>query len=746
MPRIEFGLEPRLESLRGISGMLLKFFDRASLFAAILFEGSMSKSALMNNADRKRKNRRDASSIRASAFSCALIAIGAATMAHAADAPPPAFSWAGGYLGANMGVGIPLHDSERLQAASGFGNSAYDLYPGGGVGAGITFGMQGGYNWQYKNWVYGLETDFNFLNGQRAPNGTWAAPPSYAGMGVSSYTLTPESGGTYFSTFRARLGFAVDRTLFYATGGIANGGWRGASTLTLNGAGPANPFSATNSQSAQTKYALGAGVEYAFADNWSAKAEYLFLNQSRNAQIFADAGGFMFASINRAETHVLRFGLNYHFWDQSREEAKSDAAKPEAPPEAETVSSHGQLTVLPQGYPKFSAPYSGQNSLPANGQVRSTVSATGFFGVKLWQGGEAYITPEVDEGFGLADTYGLAGFSSAEAYKIGRAAPYLRFQRYYLRQTIGLGGETENIDSGQGALAGVVDKNRVTFTVGKYAMVDIFDDNKYAHDGRNGFINWSIVDMGALDYAGDAWSYTDGATAEWRQDNWTARAGIFQLSEVPGSEKIEPVLFRQWSPVTELEWRHNLLFDQQGKIKLLGFANIGYMGKYEEALQIGYLTGTTPDITQDRKLRTKVGGGLNIEQPISEDLGFFLRASWADGRYETFDFTDIERSLSAGFVLNGARWDRPKDAIGIAGVINGISNSHANYLAAGGLGLLVGDGALSYGAEHVMEAYYKYNIIDNVSVTFDYQLADNPAFNTARGPVNIFALRLHGEY
>jgi len=127
--------------------------------------------------------------------------------------------------------------------------------------------MQGGYNWQYKNWVYGLETDFNFLNGQRAPNGTWAAPPSYAGMGVSSYTLTPESGGTYFSTFRARLGFAVDRTLFYATGGIANGGWRGASTLTLNGAGPANPFSATNSQSAQTKYALGAGVEYAFADN-----------------------------------------------------------------------------------------------------------------------------------------------------------------------------------------------------------------------------------------------------------------------------------------------------------------------------------------------------------------------------------------------------------------------------------------------------------------------------------------------
>lgn len=729
--------------------MLLKREHSALFFADILFERDMSGSEHMGDRDSCVTRKRQAMRVHLWALSFAFLTSGATTVRAAEASPPPAFSWAGAYIGMNMGGAIPLYDSERLQALSGFGLSAYDLYPASRVGAGVTFGLQAGYNWQYQNWVYGLETDFNFLDGQRAPMGTFVAPPSYAATGVNSYSLNPDSGSTYFSSLRGRLGFAVDRTLYYLTGGFANGGWRGASTLTLNGGGPGNPFNAANSQSSQTKYALGAGVEYAFADHWSARAEYLFLNQSRNAQIFANAAGFVYAPINQADSHILRFGVNYHFDEQPSAPAASEVReekKKSETPEPETYSVHTQLTVLPQGYPKFSAPYSGAHSLPSSGQVRSTVSATAFLGVRLWQGAEAYVTPEIDQGFGLADTYGLAGFASAEAYKIGRAAPYLRFQRYFLRQVIGLGGETENLDPGQDVIGSTVDKNRVAFTVGKFAIVDYFDDNRYAHDGRNGFMNWSIIDMGAFDYAGDAWSYTNGAMADWKQDWWSVRGGVFQLSQAPGSEQIEPVLFRQFSPVVELEARHRLLFDQPGKIKLLGFANIGYMGKYEDALAAGYLTGTTPDISLDRRKRTKVGGGINVEQPITSDLGFFLRASAANGRYESFDFTDIERSLSAGFVLTGERWDRPKDAIGLAGVANGVSGSHANYLAAGGLGLLVGDGALSYGGEHVMEAYYKYSILDGFNVTFDYQLADNPAYNRARGPVNIFALRVHAEY
>ena len=402
--------------------------------------------------------------------------------------------------------------------------------------------------------------------------------------------------------------------------------------------------------------------------------------------------------------------------------------------------------MLPQGYPEFGALYTGQNSLPPGGEVRATVSATGYFGLRLWEGGEAYVNPEIDEGYGLHSTFGVAGFTSAEAYKLGHARPYMRFQRFFMRQTIGLGGESETVDAGQNQLAGSVDSNRLTFTVGKYSIVDIMDDNKYAHDGRNGFINWSIIDMGAFDYAGDAWSYTYGVTAEWKQDWWTARAGLYQLSLVPGSEYIEPRLGRQFSPVIELEARHKLLFDLQGKVKLLGYADIGFMGKYEDALELAFATGTIPDVTQVRKKRDKWGGGINIEQPITDDLGFFLRASMMNGRYEAFDFTDIDRSLSGGFVLGGAQWGRPKDAIGVAGVVNGLSGNAANYFAAGGLGLLIGDGALSYDGEHIFETYYKYNIAEGVHLTVDYQFVHNPAYNRDRGPVNVFALRLHGEF
>ena len=332
---------------------------------------------------------------------------------------------------------------------SGFTSSAFDLYPGSRERSGITFGAQVGHNWQFGNWVLGLETELNFLDGRRGPSGTFVAPAAYWPLGVGSYTLTADPSGTYFASFRGRLGFAVDRTLFYVTGGVATGGWRGASTLTLNGGGPGNPFTTGLSQSSRMKYILGAGIEYAFASNWSARTEYLFFNQSFNTQVFDNGNSFDYASRARSESHILRFGMNYHFGEEG---APTDATNPtdaKADAAPERYSMHGQVTVLAQGYPKFRALYSGPNSLaPPWGQVRATVSATGFFGLRLWDGGEAYVNPEIDEGFGLSGTFGLAGFPSSEAYKVGRAAPYLRFHRYFLRQTVGLGGESEQIEFG----------------------------------------------------------------------------------------------------------------------------------------------------------------------------------------------------------------------------------------------------------------------------------------------------------
>lgn len=680
--------------------------------------------------------------------------------AEPAATPPSAFSWAGLYFGLNMGAGIPLHRFESLEAAGGFYGPAFDLDPKANERTGINFGAQLGYNWQRGNLVYGVESDLSFLDGERAAAGSFVAPPAYVPLGLFSYTLSRGTGGNYFGSLRGRVGLAVDRTLLYLTGGIASGGWRGPSTLTLGAAGALNPFLSGETASSRTKFILGGAAQYALDANWSARAEYLYLNQSYGTQLFDNGAGFDFASKRWEENHIFRLGLNYRLpagdtleplLEPARRDANEGAGameKEKRPQEAEpeTYSVHGQATVMPQGYPEFRAKYSGQNSLPPSGEARSTVSITNYLGLRVWDGSEAYFNPEIDEGYGPGNTVGVAGYPTAEAFKTGHARPYLRFQRYFLRQTIGLGGDKEKIEPGQNLLAQEVDANRLTLTIGKYSPVDIFDDNRYAHNARDGFINWSIVEMGAFDYASDAWSYSNVAAAEWKQDWWTLRAGFSQLTNVPGSETIEPELFRQWSPMVELEARHSLFFGQQGKIKLLAYDDIGYMGKFDEAMQIAAITGTTPSVALDRKRRSKAGGGINVEQPISDDLGFFLRASMDNGRYETFDYTSIDRSLSGGFVLQGEKWARPKDAIGVAGVLNGISNSRIRYLAAGGNSLLVGDGALSYDGERILETYYKYNLTEGVHVTGDYQFVQNPAYNTARGPVSIFAIRLHGEF
>ncbi|ARN82990.1 hypothetical protein B1812_20045 [Methylocystis bryophila] len=710
----------------------------------------------------------------------------------AEDAPatpaPRGRDWRGLYLGGLLGGSIPLDRSETLQPVGGLIGPFYDLHPPSQERGGIVFGGLAGYNFQAGHVVLGAETELNLLEGRRGPSGTFLAPPAYAALGVAYYSLArPYSDGNYFASFRGRVGYAIDNALLYATFGVATGGWRSASGLMLNNFAPGNLFTSGETASSRMKYVAGGGLEWGLDDHWSARVEYLFLDQSYGTQLFDNGASYDFVSKTRTQSHIFRLGLLYNLGadnllpkaDRKKEGAEgggetqeskqtawpnvarptegertstaSDSARinpttPQDTPQEERYSFHAQSTELAQGYPKLFALYSGQNSLPPSGQVRATNSTTGYFGMRLWEGGEAYVNPEIDQGYGIANTVGVAGYPSAEAYKVGHARPYLRLPRYFVRQTFGLGGEGETIDPGQNLLGGSVDANRLTFTIGKYSVADIFDDNRYAHDGRNGFINWSVIDMGAFDYPADAYGYTEGVSAEWKQNWWTVRTGAFQLSNVPNSEYIEPVLLRQYGVVGEIEARHELFFDQPGKVKLLAFADTGYMGKYDDAVYLGLMTSTTPDVSMNRIRRTKVGGGINIEQPYSKDLGFFLRASLLNGRYESYEFSDIQRSLSGGFVLKGDSWQRPRDAIGVAGVVNGLSGSQVRYFAAGGLGIMIGDGALNYNGEHILETYYRYSLGDGVHLTGDYQLIQNPAYNKDRGPANIFALRLHGEF
>jgi high affinity Mn2+ porin len=423
---------------------------------------------------------------------------------------------------------------------------------------------------------------------------------------------------------------------------------------------------------------------------------------------------------------------------------------PVSPEQAEEVEQefwaiHGQGTNVWLLQPAFRSPYQGPQSLSPATNGRETVDVTLYAGIRPWPGAEIWINPEVDQGFGLSNTFGVAGYPSGEAYKVGKAEPYVVVQRGFLRQTINLGGAAEKLDPDLNQLGGTQTANRLVFTIGKYSVVDIFDTNKYAHDPRNDFFNWSIIDQGAFDYAANSWGYTYGGAAEWYQDWWTARAGVFDLSQAPNTAALSHG-FGQGQFVAELEGRQSL-WNQPGKLKFLYWLTRGNLGTYIDAIALGAATGQTPSTGAVRRFRTKDGFGLNLEQQLATDFGIFVRASLSQGTVEEVDFTDINKSISGGLSLTGSRWGRPDDTVGLAGAINRISHQGKLYLAAGGLGGIIGDGQLpNAGPEQILEAYYNIALFDFAHFTADYQFINHPAYNRDRGPVSIFGLRLHLQF
>src|SRR5450759_2435735 len=265
-------------------------------------------------------------------------------------------------------------------------------------------------------------------------------------------------------------------------------------------------------------------------------------------------------------------------------------AAPRGAPEesSDRFSIHWQATYVEQETLGFNAPYSGANSLSAK-SGRETVDITLFAGARLWSGAEVWINPEIDQGFGLDNTLGAAGFPSGEAYKVGKNKPYLRLQRLFVRQTIGLGTAREKIDAAANQLGGQRNSDRLVFTVGKLSVTDIFDVNQYAHDPRSDFLNWAALDAGSFDYAADAWGYTVGAASEWYQGPWTFRAGLFDLSIAPNETALDS-RFEQIQWIGEIDRRY-VLWDQPGKLAITGFLTRGRMGSFQDAIQMADLTG-----------------------------------------------------------------------------------------------------------------------------------------------------------
>lgn len=427
----------------------------------------------------------------------------------------------------------------------------------------------------------------------------------------------------------------------------------------------------------------------------------------------------------------------------AKAQSASDPTTPE-PTRSEDFAIPGQATFVLQGTPEFSSSYTGPNSLTPD-QRKETVDVTLYAGVRPWRGGELWINPEIDQGFGVSDTLGVAGFPSAEAYKVGKKHPYSRLQRLFFRQTIGLGGAREAIDGEMNQLAGTRDVNRLVFTIGKFGVGDVFDTNAYAHDPRGDFLNWSLVDAGSFDYAADAWGYSTGIAAEWYRGTWTVRVGGFNLSKTPNGETLE-TRFQQNQLVGEVEHRHSIA-GRPGAIRITLFRNRGQFGRFDDALALASSTNTLPDTALVRKRRTRAGVSFNVEQAITDTLGLFARAGVADGQIEPYDFTDIDRTAQAGLSLKGAGWGRKADTIGAAFGVNWISREHQRYLDAGGIGVLVGDGRLPHpGSEYIGETYYKLTAIKGVELSADYQFIANPGYNRDRGPAHVLALRVHGAF
>ena len=646
---------------------------------------------------------------RLTAFAIALLA---PLPAIAAD-PPTASSgfYVGGHVGYMFGnANATLADPTGI--ASSGGTSPYGAFFG---------GVQAGYEHHFASrLMLGVELDMSFPGAEDLAQ--WM---SYRATGTGTANEQLE----YLASLRGRLGYDIGAWTPFLTGGIAWASTRVSRTDLTTGNEDAQ------SSNVRLGYVLGAGVDRRLDSRWSARAEYLYTNLGLT--------GFAFGSAparydSQYDLHRFRVGLNYKFGVEDDRKEKADERGPG------TWEIHGQTTFIYQGYPPIYALYSGPNSLPPGGQSRETWTVSAFLGVRLWQGGEFYYNPELLQGFGVANTTGAAGYPNGEAQKSNFPYPRYNTSRIFLRQEIGLGGEREKVESDYGQLSGERDVNRVTLQLGKYSVKDIFDGNAYANDPRADFLNWSIWASGAFDYPADRLGLTWGLTAELNRSNWSARAGYFLVPFESNANTMDTALFVRGGYVGELEMRYKP-FGREGSFRLGTWLNSTFSGSYSQAIalanpDLGLNANDT--IPWTRQGRTKYGFYLNFDQEISDSIGLFGRFSWNDGRTEIMSFTDIDTSLSLGVSIKGTAWGRPDDRVGIAGAWNNISGDHSGYLAAGGLGPLVGDGAVSYASENVFEAYYAFQLAKGIVVTADYQFLGNPAYNIVRGPVNVFSGRL----
>jgi hypothetical protein len=453
----------------------------------------------------------------------------------------------------------------------------------------------------------------------------------------------------------------------------------------------------------------------------------------------------------------------------------------------ERWQAYGQVTWIGNLQLPFSARYTNFGPSQISGSLNSllpglhesyTGTETLYVGLALWHGAELYAVPEVISERPLSELHGLGGaIQNFELQKQGTETPILYLSRMYLRQTIGLGGGTETRESAQQQLATTVDHRRLVVTVGNASILDFFDRNSVVGDPRRGFLNMAFLTNSAYDFAADARGYSWGGVAELIWDGWAARFGRFTPPQQPNQLPLDFRIYEYYGDQAELEHDYKIL-EQPGAVRLLGYRNNEYMGRFADAIAAfkadpsknaataqtlcpgnPYAPGdpyavpapqlanaAAPDLCWVRRPNVKVGIGLSLEQRLSDDIGLFARGMYSDGQTEVYSYTSTDRSVSGGAVVKGGPWHRHEDTLGLGYGLGWISSIHAQYLGMGGIDGFLGDGKINAAAEQVLDIYYSLHVVTSLWATGDYQHITNPGFNADRGPVDIFGARVHAEF
>ena len=401
---------------------------------------------------------------------------------------------------------------------------------------------------------------------------------------------------------------------------------------------------------------------------------------------------------------------------------------------------HAQVTLVNQHKPSFVVPYTGTNSFLGKTENAASFTSTLYMGAKMNSTTFLIFNPELSGGEGLSKVLGMGSNPNGETFRVSSTDLKVYIARLYLRKIINLGNQYQEVNEDFNQFKQKISNKYIALTLGKVSIADYFDLNKYSHDPRTQFLTWGLMGNGAWDYPANTRGYSPSAVIEYFTPKYELRFA-YSLMPTTANGAVMDWNFKKSGGYTFEYAQKYTLKNKPGVVRLLAFYNTALMGNYKEATQ---LMKPIIELTRNYK-NSKIGYAINIEQGLTNELGSFFRTSWNDGKTETWAFTEIDKCISGGLVLNGTKWNRTNDNIGIAYIASGLSSDHQAYLAAGGLGFGLGDGKLNYAAEQVAEIYYLNSLVKNrVWLTGTYQWIKNPGYNADRkGPAQTFSLRLH---